>query len=92
MTVNYKAQNGQSIFDVCLMTYGTIDKIITLVKDSLLNSISDESLAGKTFPFESLLISDVALANSIKNNKKVFATAESPVGGSYDDSFDLSFD
>lgn len=93
MTLTYKAQNGQSLFDICLMTYGALDNLVKLVQDSLISSVSEEEVAGKNFVFESELISDVSFANAIKSNKKVFATAETPeTGGSYDDSFDLSFD
>ena len=77
MTINYKAQSGQSIYDICLMTYGTMDKIITLVKDSMLSNITDENIAGKIFPFESSLIADVGFSNSIKKQGKIFATAKS---------------
>jgi hypothetical protein len=34
MLKNYKAVNGQSIYDVCLNTYGTLDRLIKQLVDS----------------------------------------------------------
>lgn len=92
MNLTYQAQSGQSIYDLCLMTYGSLDKLVTLVKDSALN-FTDKNLSGKKVVFDSELISDVGLSNAVKNSNKNYATAPSSNdGGSFDDSFDISFD
>ena len=63
----YKAINGQSIYDICLMTYGTFDLLFKLVSDNL-NSIDDVIVSGQTFIWDSSLS-----VNSTINNV-TFAT------------------
>ena len=63
----YKAISGQSIYDICLMTYGTFDLLFKLVSDNL-NSIDDVIVSGQTFIWDSSLS-----VNSTINNV-TFAT------------------
>ena len=63
----YKAISGQSIYDICLMTYGTFDLLFKLVSDNL-NSINDTIISGQNFVWDSSIT-----VNSTINNV-TFAT------------------
>jgi len=91
MNLTYTGRKGQTIYDICLLTYGNLDKVIQLVQDSELKSLNDEEIAGKKFTFNSDNITDLSFLNKIKNEKIIYSTARNFIGKSFDDSFDFSF-
>ena len=76
--MNYTAQRGQSIFDLALLTYGSLDNVVKLMQSSDMRNINEEDLSGKSFSFEVENITDASFANKIKDNKLVFASARVP--------------
>lgn len=79
-----KLKENQSIYDACLMTYGTLENMYKLLQDSGIDSITTKGLAQKTLIYDSNLIEDNAVYESIKSKGFIFATAPegaiAPVG------------
>jgi hypothetical protein len=71
----YKAVDGQSIFDVCLQTYGSLDFLMKLVGDSAFDSINGDPYSGQQFSYDDDLIVD-QLTGGSKGSK--LATLYSP--------------
>jgi hypothetical protein len=69
-----KLQENQSVFDACLMTYGNLEHAYKLLQDSGIDSINETDLAQRTLTYDSILIDDNALYNSIKSGGFAFAT------------------
>lgn len=93
MLKTFIAQTGQNIYDVALMTYGTLDKIVQLVQDSDLDSLNNEAVALKEFPFDTDEVSDQSFYNKTATTTNVIGTDRAAdTGASFDDSFDFSFD
>lgn len=61
-----KVLEGQSIFDVCLMTYGSFENMYKLIQDNDIDSINDNEIAQKTLTFDKDSIYDTVL---FKNNQ-----------------------
>jgi len=78
MLQTYKAINGQSVLDVCLNTYGSLDFLFRLVQDSGHGSIDDDPVSGQEFTFNSELVVDQMIAAGLKQVK--LATLYSPHG------------
>ncbi len=53
-----KAINGQSIFDIILMTYGSLDLSYKLIQDNGIDSVNIGSVDQILFSFDSTLIAD----------------------------------
>lgn len=70
-----KLKEGQSIFDACLMTYGNLENIYKLLQDSGIDSINSKGLAQKALTYDSDIIEDNAVYETIKSNGFVFSTA-----------------
>ena len=69
----YKAINGQSIYDICLMTYGTFDYLFKLVSENL-TSIEDVIVSGKIFTWDTTLSINPNTNQTLSNNNIIFAT------------------
>jgi hypothetical protein len=62
MLKNYNAINGQSIFDVCLNTYGTLDLLIKQLVDSGAGQgIDDVPVSGQVYVYDDSLVVDQAV-------------------------------
>ncbi len=55
MPQEYKARAGQSVFDVCLNTYGTLDLTYRLLQDSGVEDIETAPTTGQVFTFNPAL-------------------------------------
>ncbi len=87
---NYTAQTGQSIYDVCLQTYGTLNLLFKLLVDNKISVSNTHNLSGVVFIFDDELVKDYSVFNHNVTENIHYATANK-VGKSFDKSFDLSF-
>lgn len=86
------ATNGQSIYDLCLMTYGDLKYLYKLIQDNDIISPNDTNLSGKKITFNPTLIQDIGFYKHITNNNKVINTIENTkTGKAYNKSFNISF-
>jgi hypothetical protein len=69
MLQTYNAVAGQSIYDVCLNTYGSLDFLFKLVKDSGHGSVDNEPFTGQQFTIDTDLIVDQLVASGLKEGK-----------------------
>ena len=58
MLKNYSAVYGQSIFDVCLNTYGSLDNLVKLLRDSGTAGINDVPASGQVYVYDDSLVVD----------------------------------
>lgn len=86
------ATNGQSIYDLCLMTYGDLKYVYKLMTDNNIVSLNDTNLSGKKIIFNPTLKRDVVFYNFLLTKKKVINTLDNTkTGKSYNKSFNISF-
>ena len=71
--MQYQAINGQSIYDICLMTYGTFDLLGKLVTDNLV-SIDDTIVSGQQFTWDEMLSVNPNDNTVLTNNNIILAT------------------
>jgi hypothetical protein len=93
-TAYVTATNGQSIYDLCLMTYGDLKHLYRLMSENNIVGPNDTDLNGKKITFNPELIEDVAFYNHLKTNKKVINTigdTSTASGKAYNSSFNISF-
>lgn len=64
MLKNYKAVNGQSIFDVCLNAYGTLDLLVKLLRDSGAQGVDDIPVSGQVYVYDDSLVVDQSVNQS----------------------------
>jgi hypothetical protein len=74
-TATLKAVNGQTIFDVLTMTYGTFDHAIKLIQDNGIDNLNEFSVDQKAFTLDTTLIKDEIYYKSL--GSYVIATADS---------------
>ena len=58
MLQNYNASNGQSNYDVCCNTYGTLDLLVKLLIDSGVDNVDQTPVTGQQFVYDDQLIVD----------------------------------
>ncbi len=91
-TETITATNGQSIYDLCLMTYGDLGMIYKFMQENNIDSLNNTNLSGKVFTFNTALVSDTQVYNNIKATKKKFNTLDTTyTGKAYNKSFNISF-
>lgn len=56
MIKNYISQQGQTIYDVCLNTYGTLDLLVKLKTDNGFKSLQDDFKPGTVFKYDDTLV------------------------------------
>lgn len=52
---NYNSVNGQSLLDVCLSVYGTLDYLYKLIVDNNINGVDYEPSTGQVFVYDDSL-------------------------------------
>jgi len=63
----YYAQPGQSIYDVCLMVYGSLDYLTLLCTDNNIGGLNEVDASGKVFKFDPLKVK----SNSLKEYNNI---------------------
>lgn len=90
----FTAVFGQNLYDVCMMTYGSLDQFQKLISDNNIGNSDHTDITGKVFKFDTTLIKDVEFYNYLKDTGYVIATAAPPLGTvnrAHDLSFNISF-
>jgi hypothetical protein len=72
---NYTAIDGQSIFDVCLQTYGSLDFLGRLIVDSAFDNVNTSPFSGQVFSYDPDLLQDQVIGG---NKAGKLATLYSP--------------
>lgn len=66
---------GQSLYDICLMTYGTLDLLYQLILDNEIDGVNSLDIAQMAFNFDISKIKNAALFNFNQNHGIVYCTA-----------------
>jgi hypothetical protein len=80
---NFTGVNGQSLFDVCCNTYGSLDYLYKLLQDSDIPSIDAAVNTGDVFTWDSALVVDQQVNRYTTLSGKIFATAATSNGNTF---------
>jgi hypothetical protein len=84
MQKNYSAVYGQSMFDVCLNTYGTLDRLIKQLVDSGgTQGVNDIPASGQVFVYDDDLVDDQAVNQAYLLTGVRYATINGTNGQTY---------
>lgn len=84
MLKNYKAVNGQSIYDVCLNTYGTLDRLVKQLVDSGAGQgVNSIPASGQVYVYDDDLVVDLAVSQAYLLTAIRYATANGTNGQTY---------
>ena len=79
MTQTYISQDGQSIYDVCLNTYGTLNLLVKLITDNNFPNVDNYPVTRSAFQYDdTLTVNQTARATSGKISP--YATRNTGVG------------
>lgn len=76
----YKAIVGQSIYDVCLQTYGSLDYLYKLLQDNGIESIDEPVMGGQVFQWDDSLVLDQGVNIAFAGTRFRYATDMSQNG------------
>ena len=79
----YKALSGQSIYDVCLQTYGSLDFLYRLMQDNGVNGLDEDVRSGQSFVWDDNLVLDQQLNAAFAATGTRYATDVSSLGSVY---------
>lgn len=87
------AVQGQTLFDIGLMSYGTLDNLMKLLQDSQIDNPNSDNIAGHVFTFDNREIVDYQIFKNYISSGYIINTGESErrTGKSFGLSFDNSF-
>jgi hypothetical protein len=84
MQKSYNAVNGQSIYDVCLNTYGTLDLLVKQLVDSGgTQGVNDVPASGQLYYYDDDLVVDQAVNQAYLLTSIRYATANGTNGQTY---------
>jgi hypothetical protein len=75
----HHARFGQSIFDVCLQTYGIMRHLYKLIQDNGLSSAQEQIIQGRQFIFDLSLVNDISLLNYNESGNIFYITSNSTI-------------
>lgn len=64
----YTAVEGQTFYDICLITYGSFDFAGRLQKDNGITDLNNTDLSGVQFYYDSSLIVSQSVNAALQNN------------------------
>jgi hypothetical protein len=76
---NLTGKNGQSIYDLCQMTYGSFDLLLKLIQDSNIDSLNESDFYRKDVSYNENFIVDKIYYKDIIKAGTVLNTSESGV-------------
>ena len=79
----YKAIAGQSIYDVCLQTYGTLDYLYKLMQDNGIAGLDEDVYSGQQFQWDDNLVLDQQVNEAFSAAGINYATDVSALGSVY---------
>jgi len=92
MSATYTAVSGQSLQDVCMITYGSLDYLVQLANDNYITDLNSSSLSGVTFTYNDTLVVNQVLQQQLNQGygtaPAVLAYYVSEDDGSYYESED----
>ena len=59
------AQNGQSLYDLCLQTYGALDYLVKLATDNGFDDLNQYPSPGQQLNYDVLLVTNQAITGLI---------------------------
>jgi hypothetical protein len=84
MQKSYNAVNGQSIYDVCLNTYGTLDLLVKQLVDSGgTQGVNDVPASGQVYVYDDDLVVDQAVNQAYLLTSVRYATVNGTNGQTY---------
>ena len=81
--LNYYAVYGQSLPDICLNTYGSMDYFYKLLQDSGIADANQVPYTGQLFVYDPTVIVDVSVNRTTTLNNIRYATANAGNGNTY---------
>lgn len=72
----YTSQSGQSIHDVCLNTYATLDLLVKLMQDNNFGGADSIPYSGQVFVFDETLVADQNLTGINTGTGITYATLD----------------
>lgn len=90
------ARDGQSLLNVCLNVYLTLDYLVKLCKDNGISGVNTPVVSGQVFLYDPTVTADQAVATINKFQQVIYATASSinyrqGQGGDFNDDFSNDF-
>ena len=70
----YLAIAGQSIYDVCLQTYGSLDYLFKLMQDNGINGLNEPVYSRQSFSWDETLVQDQQINTSFSSSGTRYAT------------------
>jgi hypothetical protein len=80
MIQTYNALGNQNIYDICLMTYGSLDYLFKLINDNNFGSINNYPAAGQSFTWDDTLVFNQQVNISNSQAKVNYCTASNITG------------
>lgn len=80
MIQTYSALQNQTIYDVCLMTYGSFDNLFKLIQDNNFGSVNNYPYQGQSFLWDDTLVFNEQVFISNQSIGLNYATRSSKVG------------
>ena len=71
----YKAVTGQSVFDLCLNTYGSFDLLFKFLNDNNITDVNYVPYSGQNFIWDETLTADQAVNITSTTNNIIYATS-----------------
>lgn len=78
--LKFNSVNGQSLYDVCLNTYGSLDFMSKLLQDNGIENIESALPTSKEWIWDETLSVDQAINQNSTNSKIYYATSASVTG------------
>ena len=95
MIQSFSAVNGQSLFDVCLNTYGTTDLLFKLLQDNSISDLDFTPVTGQAFAYDDSLIVDQGVQSFFNQSKVIYATdiniINNGIQGDFNSDFNFDF-
>lgn len=69
MLQGIKSLSSQSIYDLCMMTYGTLDLLVKLCDDNNIEDVNDMPSTGEVFIYDDSLIKNQSISGIVFSSK-----------------------
>ena len=86
------AEDGQSVYDLAIMAFGDVSKVVNFITGNIINTINDTGFQGKKITYQNSALQQAAGVINSHYYNNVIVEVVAPTSRAFSHAFSIAFD